>query len=544
MRVIARTSAFAFKNQNEDIRSIAQKLGVATVIEGSVRQYAGNVRISAQLIRAEDGFNLWSHKFDRKIEDIFKLQDEISVLIAEQIRENFGHLEIKEKLVFEPTNNIDAYKLFLKGRYQQLKWNPKSFLEAIENYNAAILEDPRYARAYYGNVQCYGLLAIWGYMPEEEAMAKAIQNFMVAQELNTNLPEFTLSFIGQSFWKEWDFPLSYSYLKKALKLFPDHTDSLEAMAELMLCNGYFKQAENFCLKNIEIDPLSPNHHFTIANTYYLQKRYAQALSHLDKALSIQPQFALAKELKIMCLIWLNEKSGIQKLLGGEYANKVQYLLYKVINEELNSFDAEDVATWVKVHEDRGQLMPYHLYILANSNHKKEALELLKQYVSKKRGQLLYYRYEPFLEPLHKEKTFKDIPFNTFTPDEEKNENGEAKKSDGVIPEGVEQKINNYIETEKPYLNPQLSLSGLAANLNLHPNKLSYYINALTGKNFNEFINGYRLKEFQAKACDAAWQHLSLLGLAYESGFNSKTVFNAFFKKTVGQTPKEWVKSQS
>ncbi|MCB0669824.1 MAG: AraC family transcriptional regulator, partial [Saprospiraceae bacterium] len=121
LKVIARTSSFAFKNRNIDVRTIGNQLGVTMVLEGSVRKAKNRVRITAQLVSTSDGSHFWSRNFDRDLEDIFSLQDEVSLLIADQIRENFGHFEIQDHLVEAPTKNMEAYQLYLKGRYHQLK---------------------------------------------------------------------------------------------------------------------------------------------------------------------------------------------------------------------------------------------------------------------------------------------------------------------------------------------------------------------------------------------------------------------------------------
>lgn len=112
LKVIARTSSFAFKGKNLDVREIGQKLGVANILEGSVRKVANRVRITAQLINAKNGVHYWSKNFDRQIQDIFALQDEISLLIADQIRENFGHLDIQDHLIQASTRSVSAYEHF------------------------------------------------------------------------------------------------------------------------------------------------------------------------------------------------------------------------------------------------------------------------------------------------------------------------------------------------------------------------------------------------------------------------------------------------
>ena len=123
LKVTARTSSFVFKKQKKDVRHIGNELGVSLVLEGSVRKSGNRLRITAQLIRTDNGFHIWSENFDRELEDVFELQDEISLLIADKIREDFGHMQIADHLVTSPTSNIEAYELYLKGRFFFFSWN-------------------------------------------------------------------------------------------------------------------------------------------------------------------------------------------------------------------------------------------------------------------------------------------------------------------------------------------------------------------------------------------------------------------------------------
>ncbi|UZR98252.1 helix-turn-helix domain-containing protein [Chondrinema litorale] len=541
LKVIARTSSFAFKGKNLDIRTIGRQLGVSTILEGSVRKIQSRVRITAQLINAEDGLHFWSQNFDRELDDIFTLQDEISLLLANQIRDNFGHFNIQEHLIKQPTKSVKAYDYFLKGRYYQLKWNPESIKKAIEFYDLAISFDAEFARAYYGNLQCYGLLSIWGYMPVEEAMSLAIANFIKGQEIDTDLPEYIQSFIGKSFWEEWNYSQSYDLILQLLEINPHHTDGLEAMAELFMVNGYFEQAEVYVKNALNVDPYSANHYFTYANLFYLQQKFDQALVFLEKSLELNPELELALHLKLMCLIWLNKKETFEQTVILAKDETLLKMLFNCINGNQAKLSDETLEEWANAVEEKSQLIPYKLYILANSLHKEIAIDLLEKFISLKRGQVLYFKYEPFLVSLHQFKEFDSLFVSDFTLPESQPE-AKVSSIDKQELNAQKEKLLAYIETNKAYLNPQLSLSFLAEKVGLHPNKLSLLVNEEFKMNFNEFINQYRLTHFKSIALNENYKHLSVLALAYESGFNSKAVFNAFFKKAEGITPSTWLKS--
>ena len=545
LKVIARTSSFAFKGKHVDVREIARQLDVSSVLEGSIRMVQSRVRITAQLINAADGTHYWSKNFDREMEDIFALQDEISLLIANQIRENFGHFNIQEHLVSEPTTNIKAYELFLKGHFYQLKWDAISIAEATKYYEASVQHDPKFARAYYGLVQSYGLLAAWGYMPAEEGFEIAIKNFMIASDLDKSLPEYGMSFIGRTFWMEWDFKATYKQLLETLNQHPKYTDGLEAMAELLMSHGYFKQAEEYIQKAMKVDPLSANHYYTLSHINYYQSKFDAALKYVEKALQINPDFVLAHELRILCFIWLNKEDEFLEAITETPNREAKTIYYNVLNKGLNTLPPETLKSWESIVEDKQQMVPYELFALANTKHQQEALELLSKYVAQKRGQLINFRQDPSLQPLQKFDAFHTLHVSNFILEDVTDSSVSANIVTGTtIPVNDNQleKLVHFIETEQPFLNAQLSLRSLAEMLDLHPNKLSYLINEKTGMNFNEFINQFRLVHFKQLANDPKNAHLTILGMAYESGFNSKTVFNAYFKKAEGTTPGSWMKN--
>lgn len=546
LKVIARTSSFAFKGKHIDVRDVGKQLNVATLLEGSVRKANNRVRITAQLIDTSDGTHYWSKNFDKELLDIFKLQDEISLLIANEVRNNFGHFEIQEHLVKEPTNSFEAYELFLKGRYHQLQWTPEAIRTAIQFYDKAITVDKLYAKAYYANLQCYGLLAAWGYMPYEEGMELAIKNFLIAKEIDTQLPEYAHSHVGRTFWGEWDFKLAYDYIKQVLQINPNHIDGLEAMAELFIANGFFEHAMVYAQKLLIVDPLSANNHYTLAHIHYYQENYKLAIESVKKAISIRPDLELANHLHILCLVGLNRKENFESLIQNQPLSSLQSMLFSVVNESAKIIETciEDL---LQADKESTQLLPYQLYILANSEYKEEALELLKKYIEQRRGQIINYRQEPLLKPLREFPEFKNLHHSNLSISDLEPVSALKSESKELLDKEEQlvfkEQLLTYFNEKEPYLDSQLSLNSVADAIAIHPNKLSYLINEIMEVNFNEFINRYRLNHFKAIAIDPKFSHITILGLAYDSGFNSKSVFNTYFKKAEGVTPSQWVKSQ-
>lgn len=263
LKVIARTSSFAFKNKNIDVRTIGDQLGVSTVLEGSVRKAKNRVRITAQLISTDDGSHFWSKNFDRDLEDIFAVQDEISLRIADQIRENFGHLNIQEHLIEVPTKNIEAYDLYLKGRHQHLMWDGQGIANAIEHYEQCKAIDPTFALPYFGLGYSYAMAGSWG--NNKSLLQLSEENLNKGFKLDK---QSYIGYFGQatlSFWGQWDFINGHKFFQKAIELNPSYTEAEEGLCELYTAIGYFEKALWHADNILRINPLSPNHYLALCD---------------------------------------------------------------------------------------------------------------------------------------------------------------------------------------------------------------------------------------------------------------------------------------
>ncbi|RMG75809.1 MAG: AraC family transcriptional regulator, partial [Bacteroidetes bacterium] len=394
----------------------------------------------------------------------------------------------------------------------------------------------------------YGLLAMWGYMDQAEGLEKAVANFLKGQALDSTSAEYYMSFVGREFWGEWHFQEAYTHIRQALTVNPFHTDALEAMTELLLANGYFAEAQTYIGEALRVDPLSANHHYTRANLYYYQQKYAVALQHVTRALEMDPSLALAQELRLQCHIHLGDRETVEALLAERPSEggTLPRLLFACLHETPPDLAAEDIAAWTESVRHKAGLVPYILFLLANHpDHTEAAMDLLRELITMRRGQVMNYRYEPFLAPLRARPDFAALHVSPLQLPGEASAFDRVTDSSPDPKELAAQKARLLAEVEErhAYLDPQLSLRSLAEAIDIHPNKLSFLINDQFGQNFNEFINQYRLTHFKTLALDPENRHLTLLGLAFESGFNSKTVFNTFFKKQEGMTPRAWLKRQ-
>lgn len=541
LKVTARTSSFAYKGKQVDVRHIGNDLGVSTVLEGSIRKAKDSVRITAQLIRTDNGFHIWSESFDRKLEDIFKLQDEVSLLIADKIRENFGHIEIEDHLVDSHTTNMEAYQQFLKGRFYQLNWKLEDFSRAIDFYKLSIRLDSTYYKPYFGLAQCYGILASWNFMDKEEALQETERYLNKGMALTADSAEGFFALATQSFWVNWQIDEALGHLKNALTISPQDTEVLESCAECYTAIGRFEEALNSINQALVNSPLSANHHYTKGNIYYLSGRYDKAVDWMDKALKIDPKWDLAWQIKASCSILQHDKDALYGVIEQypDITNKSEFLLlFEIRNQGRKATEAEFLR-------DHTGYLPWEVYIPLYLGEVEKALAALTQGIENRLGQYINFMNDPLLSPLKEHAAFNSLCDSTFPlPNKLISFSKEAPKDPrrltGTEVDFFTKSLIQVMEQEQPYLQPTLTLRSLADSIHLHPNKLSWLLNEEVGKNFNDFVNGYRIQAFQSQAIDPTNDHLTLLGMAYESGFNSKSVFNDCFKKATGLTPKAWV----
>ncbi len=553
LQVTARTSSFFYKNQPLDARKIGNDLGVETLLEGSARIINDQVRITAQLIRTDTGFHLWSENFDRNLTDIFELQDEISLLIADKIRENFGHFDVQDHLVKAPTSNIDAYRELLKGRELRMRWNAEDVQASIAHFDQSIALDATYADPYLEKGWAIGMLASWGYRHKAEGLTEANRHIDIGLKLN---PDSALGHYVKgtiSFWGFWNYKDAYKHLQKSLEINPNFSETQDAVADCYAGLGKIEEALKNNAVAQRINPLSANLYFTRGNMFYFQREFQEALRLFDQALALDNNFPLGIEMKAAAYIFDANAIELRKLISA--TNQLQrpktcMAIYDLVHQEncfgISSNDVAKENTQATAPSLRAWDLYYEIY---KGNHQ-QALTLLKERVAQRSGQLFSFRNDLFLEPLRNYPEYQDIESSVFADADVPKLPIHPKKTTNTSPFTTQQ-LETYVAAieatmidDQLFTDPALSLKQLAADIDLHPNKLSWLLNNHYGKNFNDFTNHYRIQEFQKLALSPENKKITLLGLAYDSGFNSKTVFNTFFKKETGMTPKQWVKANS
>ena len=292
LRVVARTSAFALKGLKLDIREIGRKLDVGTVLEGSVRKAGNRLRVTAQLINVEDGFHLWSERYDREMADIFAIQDEITAAIVDRLRVT---LRVGEKTALRKRSTTDpeAYGLYLKGLYFYARPSPEAYEKALQFFRAATDKDPNFAAAYAGMADVFGALGIMNLAPPGELWPKAKAALRQALALDEDLAEAHRGAASLAFWFEWDWEAAGRSFDRVLTLNPGDAMSHGQRAWFLVNRRRFDEAVREIKIALELDPLMPLFYAWSVGVHWSVGRAGEAILEFAKALEIDPNNGLA-----------------------------------------------------------------------------------------------------------------------------------------------------------------------------------------------------------------------------------------------------------
>lgn len=280
------------------------RLNVDTILERSVRKAANTIRITAQLINVQDGYHLWSQTYERQLEDIFDIQEDISKAIVNSLK---LELEIgsETSIIHKYTDNIKAYNLYLQGRYFWNKRSREGIMKSIDYFEAAIEEDPEYALAYTGLADSYNVLGDWVFLPSREAYPKARIAAAESLNLDSTLAEAQASIAFITYVYDWDWPEAERLFKKAISLNPRYASAHQWYAEFLTTQGRYGEAHTQIEEAKKLDPLSPIIRAVQAELYFFERRYELAETHYLEVLEIEPDFYPAHYF----LRWIYERTN-------------------------------------------------------------------------------------------------------------------------------------------------------------------------------------------------------------------------------------------
>ncbi len=409
LRVAARSSAFSFRGKATDIPAIAGKLQVANVLEGSVRRAGQRIRVTIQLVDARTGFQVWSERYDRQMEDIFELQDDIARAITERLKVSLG------AGVRRSTSSLQAYELYLKGRYYWAQ-RPQGIGEAIEYFERAIDKDPNYARARAGLADCYVTLGSWenGTMPPIEAMAKAKEAADKALELDERLAEAHTTLAYRTTHHDWDWACAEAQFQHAFELNPNYTVCHHWYSHYLTAVGRTEESLKASKRCLELDPLDLVMNIHMAWHYHFARQYEQAIEQCWKTGELHPNsfwlayfFGLGYEQQGHVDRAVEEFRTSVRMSGNvTFTTAALGHLYGIAGK---ADEARAVYEELKARAERAYVPAYDIALVCTGmGWNDQALEYLARAHQERSGWMTYLKVDPRLDPLRRDARFVDL----------------------------------------------------------------------------------------------------------------------------------------
>jgi TolB-like protein/class 3 adenylate cyclase len=290
LAVIARTSVTQYKKTTKRVCDIARELNTGSLIEGSVRKAANRVRIAVQLLDGATEGHVWAENYDRDLSDVFEIQSDVAKQVSDVLRIQLLPSE-RRKIEKKPTNNKEAYVLYLKGRHYWNKRTPQSLKIAVEYFEKAIREDPNFALAYAGIADCYLILADWGLVSSKKGAHKARSLAEKALELDGTIAEAHAS-LGNIFtFQFWDWHRAELEFKTSIELNPKYPTARQWFGMFLSFAGRLGESFEQHQKALELDPFSPIININFATALVQAGRYSEGVEQAQKTLALNPDFA-------------------------------------------------------------------------------------------------------------------------------------------------------------------------------------------------------------------------------------------------------------
>jgi TolB-like protein/Tfp pilus assembly protein PilF len=414
LNVISCTSTQRFKSSPDDIPAIAAQLGVANILEGSVQRTADAVRVNVQLIRGATDTHLWADTFDRKLTDIFAVESEISKTIAATLQAKLTGSE-QNAIAARPTENTEAYQLYLKGRFFWNKRTGQNLNKAADYFNQAIAADPLYALAYVGLADSYLLMPFYGAGTPQDCNPKAKAAAEKALQLDTSSAEAHTSRAQIYCYYDLDFPQAIQEFQRAIELNPNYPTAHQWYGSSALAAvGRFDEAITEVKRAIELDPLSLVINTDMGNTYYRARRYDEAIDQMRKTVEMDPGF-----------YYVHWNLGSALAAKGNLAAAIEeYLKARTLNDDPSMLGLLAHAYGVSGNKSEAMRIRDQLETLAKQRYvsaysfalaylglgdKEQALHWLEKAYQDRAGHALrFIRVEPLLDSLHGDSRFEAL----------------------------------------------------------------------------------------------------------------------------------------
>jgi TolB-like protein len=411
LRVASYTSSQRFKGKELDAKSIADELIVSWLLEGSVRKAGDTVRIAVQLVRASDGFSAWSGRFDRRLDDIFAVQDDIAGMIAATLTERVA--KSSGPLVTSKTSSADAYSLYLEGRYLWNKRPGDVVWQALDRFQRAIELDPRFAPAHAALAGVYGTLGAWesGLLPPKEALEKAKTAAAKALALDPQLAAGHTAVGYAHLHFDWNASRALQEFEEAIALNPAWVDAHHWHSHALCAAARFSESLGACRRIVELDPLNPLMHAHVAWHHYMAREFSEALAQSERVVRMEPGFHWGHFFAGWALERLGRGSeAVAQLKEAVRCSSDSPVMLAGLGHALAAIQDRKAAKQVvsnleRLRGDKG-LFAYELGVIrAALGELDQAFVWFDRAVTERSGWIAYVRVDPRLDALHADPRF-------------------------------------------------------------------------------------------------------------------------------------------
>src|SRR5438445_6616746 len=414
LKVISRTSTQRFKSAPNDLRQIAQQLGVKNIHEASVQKANDQVRVNVQLINALTDAHLWADTYDRKLTDIFAVETEIAKTVADVLQAKLTGSE-QHVIAARPTANSEAHQLYLKGRFFWNKRTGNDLKKSIDYFQQAIAADPNYALAYAGVADAYVLLPGYSGGNPRDCYPKAIAAAKKALELDDTLAEARTSLALAIWYYDFDFSQANREFQRAIELNPNYAIARQQYGNNTLSAlGRFNDAIGEGKRAVELDPLSLVINADLGVDYYYARRYDEAIAQLRRTLEMDPGFYIAHLVlgQVLDMKGARESAISEYQKAGELNDDplVLALLAHAYGLSGNKMEAEKILDQLKALSKARYVSAYSFALAyLGLGNKEEALRWLEQsYQDRAGADVGWIRVDPLLDPLHGDPRFEAL----------------------------------------------------------------------------------------------------------------------------------------
>ena len=417
LRVAARTSSFSYKGKDVKIAQIGKELNVTHVLAGSVRKAGNHVRITVQLVKADDGFHLWSETFDRTLDDIFVIQNEIAKAVVDELKINLLGAMPEGR-----TTDPKVYSLYLQGKYFNNLRGEENLEKAVAVFKQALAIDPDYAPAWIGIQLSYSLQVGYAQRPEEETRALAMEAVERALAIDENMASAwaALAYLKRTY--EWDWQGARVAINKALKLEPNNAQVLGAAASLAGTFGRLSESVELFERNVELDPLGLGSRRALAIRYRSVGRFDDAFEAFRQVQALNPNYPDIHGDLARTYLWSGDpKSALVEVQKSSTGKFHRYLLTSIHSDLGN--EAEDQFMVYELLETSARDFPYAMAaVYAWRGENDSAFDWLEMAYQQRENGLVYFlgnlrfrnlttdpRYPVFVEKLGLLEEWKTMP---------------------------------------------------------------------------------------------------------------------------------------